>query len=337
MVGIPHQPIGPKRYAPDDDRDLIKNLIADFDCRHLSKLRSGTAVRRQLDLYVIPAWGARKAQSIGRRDVIDLLDAIADEGKLTTANRVRSYVAKFLGWLVERDVLQVNPAQGVKRPAKEVARERVLSDDEVRWLWAAADAVGEPWGPFAKVLLLTGQRLREVSKASDAEMADGVWHLAGSRVKNGRPHDVPLSDGTRAVLGGVTRIADGNGKIPYIFSTTGRSPISGFFKAQARLIEAMEKIATKEQGRHVTVAPWVFHDLRRTAATGMARLGIAVRVTEAVLNHVSGTGSGIVAVYQRHDHATEKKAALEAWAQLVMRLVDGKAPNVLEFSSGRGA
>jgi integrase len=96
----------------------------------------------------------------------------------------------------------------------------------------------------------------------------------------------------------------------------------------------MSEIASAEVGAAVTIPHWTFHDLRRTCATGMARLGIPVRVTEAVLNHVSGTGGGIVAVYQRHDYADEKRQALDAWARLVGELLKGRADNVVPIAGG---
>jgi integrase len=310
------------------DRDKIKTLIAQFDKRHLSGLKSGTMIRRELDRFVVAEWGHRDIHEITRRDVIDLLDGIADSGRVVTANRVRAYLSKFLNWAVERDILPVSPATGVKPVAKETSRDRVLTDDEIRWFWQACEAEAFPWGPFGKVLLLTGQRLNEVAQISEGEIRGDLWHLSADRTKNGRAHDVPLSDAVRDVLAGVERI---DGKAGLIFTTTGATPVSGFFKARAHLAAAMEQIAAKERGGLVAIPRWTFHDLRRTAATGMARLGIAVRVTEATLNHVSGTGAGIVAVYQRHDYADEKRAALQAWARLVLQLVDGTGGNVVRL------
>lgn len=223
----------------------------------------------------------------------------------------------------------MSPATGVKPVAKESSRDRVLSDDEVRWLWQACDALGHPWGPFTKALLLTGQRLGEVAGMRDSEITGTTWHLVADRTKNGRAHDVPLCDAVRAVLAEAMRI-EGSA---LVFTTTGETPISGFYKGRQHVDEKMEEIAAEERGEPVEIPRWTFHDLRRTAATGMARLGIAVRVTEAVLNHVSGTGGGIVAVYQRHDYADEKRAALEAWARFVASVVEGNAGNVVPFSA----
>jgi integrase len=314
------------------ERDKIKTLVAQFDKRHLSSLKSGRVVRRELDRHVVSAWGERDIHDITKRDVIDLLDGIADSGRAVTANRVRAYLNKFLNWAVERDILAMNPATGVKPVVKEASRDRVLTDDEIRWLWQACNAEGFPWGPFGKVLLLTGQRLGEVAAMTEAEIRGDLWHLSSDRTKNGRAHDVPLSEVARDVLAGVERI---DGKAGLIFTTTGATPVSGFFKARAHLHAGMERIAAKERGEAVEIPRWTFHDLRRTAATGMARLGIPVRVTEAVLNHVSGTGGGIVGVYQRHDYADEKRQALEAWGRQVLTLVEGRPANVVQIGVAR--
>lgn len=317
-----------KVEAQLSERDKIKTLMALYAKRHLASLKSGDVVRRELDRFVVAAWGERDIHDITKRDVIDLLDEIADSGRVVTANRIRAYLSKFLNWCVQRDVLAISPATGVKPVAKETSRDRVLTDDEIRWFWAACEADGFPWGPLGKVLLLTGQRLNEVAQITDGEVRGDLWHLSADRTKNGRAHDVPLPRLARDVLAGVERIA---GRQGFIFTTTGNSPVSGFFKARATLADAMEQIAAKERGEPVEIPRWTFHDLRRTAATGMARLGIPVRVTEAVLNHVSGTGGGIVAVYQRHDYAEEKRQALEAWAGFVAELIEGKPGNVVRL------
>jgi integrase len=324
-----------KLEAQLSDRDKIKTLIGQFDKRHLSGLKSGRVVRRELDRHVVSEWGDRDIHDITKRDVIDLLDGIADSGRIVTANRVRAYLNKFLNWTVERDILPMNPATGVKPVAKEASRDRVLSDDEIRWFWQACEAEGFPWGPFGRFLLLTGQRLGEVAQMTDGEITGDLWHLSATRTKNGRAHDVPLSKPAGGVLDGIERVADRQGRVRFFFTTTGESPVSGFFKARANLHAAMTEVAAQERGEPVEIPRWTFHDLRRTAATGMARLGIPVRVTEAVLNHVSGTGGGIVGVYQRHDYADEKRQALEAWGRFVLSLVEGQSDNVVLLEGAR--
>ncbi|MCA0272382.1 MAG: integrase arm-type DNA-binding domain-containing protein [Proteobacteria bacterium] len=318
-----------RRDAHLTERDKIKTLVGQFATRHLSGLRSGAHARQFLDRFVVKAWGDRDIHTITRRDVIDLLDGIADSGRGVTANRVLAHTRKFFAWCVERDVLAASPVAGVKPVAKEASRERVLSDDEIRLFWRACEGVGEPWGPLGKILLLTGQRLGEVAGMREAEVAGEVWHLPSDRTKNGRAHDVPLSAAARDVLAGKLRIA---GEAGLIFTTTGTTPVSGYHKARNGIADAMAEIASKEAGKPVEIPHWTFHDLRRTAATGMARLGIAVRVTEAALNHVSGTGGGIVSVYQRHDYAEEKRQALEAWARFVLSLADGGSDNIVRLA-----
>ena len=314
------------------ERDKIKTLVGQYGKRHLSTLKSGHHVKRELERHVVAVWGERDIHDISKRDVIDLLDGIADTGRVVTANRVRAYLGKFLNWCAERDIIDQSPAMGVKPAAKEKSRDRVLSDDEIRWFWRACDDLGQPWGHLGKTLLLTGQRLGEVVGMTDREVNGDTWHLEADRTKNGRAHDVPLSEAARAVLGAVERV---RGAAGYVFTTTGTSPVSGYFKGRNHIAKRMTEIASDECGEAVEIPHWTFHDLRRTAATGMARLGIPVRVTEAVLNHVSGTAGGNVSVYQRHDYADEKRAALDAWARLVGDLVDGRADNVVRIGGAR--
>ena len=310
------------------ERDKIKTLVGDYAKRHLASLKSGAVVKRELERHVVTAWGDRDIHDIAKRDVIDLLDGIADSGRVVTANRVRSYLGTFFGWCVDRDIIAMSPAQGVKPVAKEKSRDRVLTDDEIRWFWRACDDLGFPWGPLGQTLLLTGQRLGEVAGMTDAEISGDTWHMAPERTKNGRAHAVPLSGPVSDVLAGVERV---KGKPGLVFTTTGESPLSGYHKGRNHIAERMAEIASNEASEVVEIPHWTFHDLRRTAATGMARLGIPVRVTEAVLNHVSGTAAGIVSVYQRHDYADEKRAALDAWARLVADLVEGRADNVVQI------
>lgn len=311
------------------ERDKVATLFALYSERHLAKLKSGATARRELERHVVSRWGDRDIHDIAKRDVIDLLDAIADTGRVVSANRVRAYLNAFMNWCVGRDVIDVSPVVGVKPVAKEKSRDRVLSDDEIRWLWQACDDIGQPWGHLGKVLLLTAQRLREAAEMTDSEISGGMWHLPAERTKNGKAHGVPISSEVRDVLASIARIPSAPG---YLFTTTGASPVSGYTKGHTRLIERMAEIATEEAGEPVEIPRWTFHDLRRTAATGMARLGVPVRTTEAVLNHSSGTGGGIVGIYQRHDYAAEKRQALEVWSRFVTDLVEGaEASNVVRL------
>lgn len=324
--------VAKRERAEQVGRNTVRTLVERFDRLHLSKLKSGRDVRRFfLDPYLVARWGERDVQAITKRDVIELIDEIAESGRVTMANRVRAHLSKFFSWLADRDIIDASPVLGVKPVAKERTRDRVLNDNEVRLFWQACEEMGQPWGAFGQLLLLTGQRRSEVAGMTDDEVGEEVWRLAGDRTKNGRAHNVPLSKAARNVLSGLERVNSPSG---YIFTTTGKTPVSGFQKARLNVAEHMARIASDERGEPVEIEHFTWHDLRRTAATGLARLGVPVRVTEAVLNHVSGTGGGIVEVYQRHDYADEKRQALEAWGKFVMRLVEGSADNVTSLRQG---
>ena len=336
-----------KAEAQADRRDKLDTLIGAYEKRSLSKLKSGKQAKDFLDRLVLrpwevkgikhEGWADRDIDDIAKRDIRDLIDRIADSGRLTTANRVLAHFHAFLNWCISRDIIAANPAAGVEAAQDEQVRDRFLSDDEIRLFWRTCDAIGQPFGPLFKFLLLTGQRRGEVAAMTEGEISGGVWHLEAIRTKNGRAHDVPLSSAALAVLEGVTRFPSRRND-PYIFTTTGQTPVSGFSKAHAAVHAKMLELAQQDAGEGAAIEskPWRLHDLRRTCATGLASLRIPVRVTEAVLNHVSGTAGGIVSVYQRHDYADEKREALEAWGAYVMRLIEGRAGNVVQIKGRDG-
>ena len=311
------------------ERDKIATLVEGYYRRHLSKLKSGEAARAQFRRHVLPQWGERDVHEITKRDVIELLDGIADSGRAVTANRVRAYLSAFFAWCVDRDVIASNPVRGVRPATKETARDRVLSDDEIRWLWRATRDVGFPFGPLARLLLLTGQRLREVAELPEAELDGDLWHLPKARAKNGQANDVPLSSLAREVLADVPRIGDAG----LIFTTTGDTPVSGFTKARDRIWRHMERIATEERGEPVDIPHWSLHDLRRTAETTMARLGVSQQVIDRVTNHASGQHR-MARIYNRHDYLDEKRHAVETLARFVTDLTEGTAPNVVRLAEG---
>jgi integrase len=256
--------------------------------------------KRRLQLYVIDEWGSRKLDSITRADVRAMLDRIDAP---VAANRVHSIVRKFFNWAVENDLIENSPVAGIKAPNPETSRDRVLTDDELKAVWRAADKEGHPFGSILKLLILTGQRRGEVAGMQWSEIDGDNWSLPRERVKNDRRHEVPLSRQAVELIQQAPRIGD-----KYVFTLNGTAPYNGF-KAKERFDEG------------VGIAPWTVHDLRRTAASGMAKLGVSLVVIEKVLNHVSGSLAGIVGVYQRHEFAEEKRAALQQWADYVERLV----------------
>lgn len=317
---------------PQADRDLLR-VQADAFIRRYAKprLRSWAEVERQFKKEVVPVIGMKRVQDVTRRDLVELVDTIVDRGAPMTANRVLATLSRFFGWLVERDVVAASPVVGMKKPTKEVARDRVLDDEELAAIWRAAGVVGYPFGPAVRLLILSGCRRDEVFGARWREIELGnvlQWVLPAARVKNGRDHVVAITPEIRAVLDELPRI----GPDDFAFTTTGRSPASGYARAKDRLDAAIA--ATR--GDAGPLKAWTFHDLRRTAASGMARLGIAPHVVEAVLNHKTGAFAGVAGVYNRHDYAAEKRAALEAWSRHVLGLAGEASPAaVVPFRRGR--
>jgi len=315
----------------DRDRDLVRVQGERFIERYCKpRNRSWKEVERQFKIEINPVWGERRVQDIGKRDVLDLLDAIIDRGSPVTANRVFASVRRFFGWLIERDVVQASPCTGIKKPTREKSRERILTDVEIRLFWKATEGFDHPFGPMWRLLLLTGQRRNEIAGMRCAELAlDGeepCWLIPGSRTKNGNEHYVPLAPGVVEIIKAQPKI----GKTGLVLTTTGETPVSGFSRSKARLDAAMLGIMQKEADKagedptKATLTPWTLHDLRRTLASGMARLNINLPVIEKCLNHTSGSFAGIVGVYQRHEFKEEKRAALEAWANFVDQLVNDR-------------
>ena len=194
----------------------------------------------------------------------------------------------------------------MKPLAKEVERDRVLTDRELAAVYRAAGEIGWGFGAMVQLLALTGQRRNEVAgmQWDELDLRAKTWTIPKERAKNAEGHIVPLSPQAVAIIEALPRIVGS----PYVFTTTGTSCISGFSKGKAEL-DAMVKLPA-----------WRLHDLRRTVATGMAKLGVDLPVIERVLNHVSGSFAGIVGVYQKHKYQDEMRKALDAWAAHVAGL-----------------
>jgi integrase len=224
-------------------------------------------------------------------------------------------LSKMFAWLREKRRVAVNPVEGLATPKTPRARDRVLTSDEVIRFWRAADA--EPtFGPMLKILLLSGQRLGEVAGMRRSEINGEIWTIPSSRTKNKLAHDVPLVPIVRNLL------PDGDGDL--YFTTTGTTPISGLSKVKNRIDAAMG------------IPKWSLHDLRRTTATGMADLGIAPHIIEAVLNHISGHKAGVAGTYNRAKYAAEKKQALERWAAHVEGLIAGRKSTIVDMKKKVG-
>jgi integrase len=241
---------------------------------------------------------------VRKRDVIALLDRIRERGSPIMANRVLAAVRKFFNWCIGRGILEVSPCAGIAAPAREQTRHRVLSDEELASILEAARQIGFPFGSIVQVLALTGQRRDEVGRMAwpHLDLRRKIWVIPGEHAKNGKPHLIQLSAPVMALVEAVPPTGE------LVFSGDGRRVFQGYSKAKARL------------DRLSGVSDWTLHDLRRTVVSAMARLGVAPHVADKILNHQSGTITGVAAVYQRHEFLRERKQALDLWGEHVVSL-----------------
>lgn len=224
----------------------------------------------------------------------------------------------FFNWCVGEDMLRESPLKDVTAPTTNAPRERVLDDNEIRVFWCAAEKLDYPFGPFLKLLLLTGARRDEVAKMErkELDLDAATWTIPKTRTKNGREHVVHLSDAALWILKSLPTIKSKD-KPRFVFTTTGESPVSGYSKAKLHI----DKNIAAELDEGDEFEAWIFHDLRRSCATGMGNLGVGVAVIEAALNHVSGTRGGLVGVYQHQTYAAERREAFQKWGNHVTAIV----------------
>jgi integrase len=252
---------------------------------------------------------SRPVDTIKRADVVRVLDTIVANGTPWRANRALAAFKKLMNWCIDRGVIEHSPVAQLKMPSKEVARERVLTHDELRTCWHTAGLDGYPFGPCVWLLMLTGQRRSEVSEMrwSELDIGNALWTIPRARVKNGTTQVVPLSGLATSIIRSLPRFPGSD----FVFTTTGITPISGFGRLKDRLDAAFPS-GTED---------WRFHDLRRTTATNLAVLRVPPHIIEAVLNHKSGIVSGVAAIYNRHAYLDEKREALELWSEKLSQIV----------------
>jgi integrase len=262
-------------------------------------------VERIFEAHVKPAIGKRPLAELRRAHLVELLDDLQNEkGLRAQVNRVRSQVIAALNWAVEHELLDSNPAATIRKRRLEVSRDRVLTGQELRSIWKAAEALPEPSGSFVQVLILTAQRRDECRCMTwhEIDRPQALWLLPAGRNKSNRDHEIPLPPTIVKLLDRLKRLGE------QVFTIDGERPYSGQKRLAAILV------------RNSGVTGWCFHDLRRTAASGMAALGVSIDVIERVLNHAK---PGLVGVYNRHTYRSEMRAALEAWADHVAAVVAG--------------
>ena len=334
------------RLSAITSQRLSFNAYADtYLKRRVATQKRGREVESIFARDLKPFFAEKLVTGIHKTDIAELLDSVGERNG-SAANKAHKALKTFFAWAVERGTLDSSPMAGLRPPAPGVGapRDHTLSDRELRLAWSAAGDLPSPFGQMIRLLTVTGQRLREVAEMSwsEVELEKKLWTIPKTRTKNGETHIVPLSPMACDILKTIPRVKSQG---QWVFTTTSDTPVSGFSKAKRRLdVHMTEAVAKEAQGRDeaaLPLAPWRLHDLRRTVATGCERIGVPIAVTEAILNHRSGSKRGIVGVYQRHGYADEKRAALERWAHELSRIVSQERKvdtgSIVDLASARAA
>jgi integrase len=326
------------------NRLTLRVLIEDWKRIHLAARRpsySEEAVRALH--YAFAKHLDDPAEDLDRTAAVRALDALTRRrkgkegegagkaGGAAITGRTAAYGRAAFAWAIKRGSVAVNPFAALPVVKGAAKRERVLSDAEVVEIWQAAGESSQPFGPIIRLLILTGQRRGEVAGMTWGELSRDltIWSLPAERTKNGTAHNVPLSTPARSLVKSLKRADSGerHASSQLVFPGIAGTPFAGWSKAKTALdnaiMAARAKAADMGGKAPAPLESWNVHDLRRTVATGLQRLGVRLEVTEAVLNHISGSRGGIAGVYQRHDWAAEKRAALDAWASHVRSIVEG--------------
>jgi integrase len=293
--------------------DSVESVAAEFIERYAKpNTRDWRETQRLLEKNIVPHWRGRRLSEISKADIHTVLDLMVNRGAAVGANRVFAQLRKMCGWAVSRGLIDRSPCDGITKPSSEMKRDRVLDDRELALVWQGCEMIGFPFGPLTQLLILTGQRRGEVAglRYSELDLSKALWTLPAARVKNKRKHEVPLSPQAVTLLRGVPRVVSSD----FVFSTTGKTAASGFSNSKDHLDATLLKLDPRP------LAAWTIHDIRRSVASGMARLGVALHVIERVLNHVSGTFGGIAAVYQHHKFEDDMRDALDKWAAHIEKI-----------------
>jgi len=304
------QGIDPVEADKQRRREAI-DLAFDNYARHFTRSCKGEGWRRLVErvirLHLEPVLRKKPLPSITRADIVSVLDQMPEE-QVANRRNVFAVMRRLFRWAVSRGDLERSPMEGMETPPPVRPRDRWLSDKELRLIWHATPECHPCFGPIVRLLILTGQRREEVCGMhwQELDRAERLWTLPGQRTKNSEFNTIPLNQLAMIEL---DRLAGGekwprNGRV---FATASGAGFAGYHKGKMKLDSAIEETEGEP------LPPWRLHDLRRTLATNFQRLGVRFEVTEAVLNHVSGSRAGVAGVYQRHDWKEEKRHALDDW------------------------
>jgi integrase len=307
-------PLAEKRKAEGAAEDTLRSVAEAYFKREGKRLRTMADRERDLRRLVFPKLGAKQIDDITRVEIARLLDRIEDENGAVMADRTLSYLRRVMTWHAGRSEFKSPIVRGMSRtkPA-ELARDRILTDDEIRKIWVATGKMQNAFGPLVRFLLLTAARRTEAAKMQRDELDGEIWTIPAARNKGKADEAKPLSKAAKAIIDAMPVIGDGR----LVFTHDGRKAIGGFSKFKAALDEASG------------VTGWRLHDLRRTARSILSRAGVDSNVAERCLGHVIG---GIKGVYDRHSYLEEKRLAFEKLAATVDGIINPKK-NVVPLRS----
>jgi integrase len=296
-------PLADKRKSAATASNTLKAIGETYFREKGEKLRTAKERQRTVERLIFPKFGNRQISDIKRSEIVRLLDKIEEEHGAHMSQAALAFLSALFTWHASRDDDFRSPiVRGMSRTTvKETARDRTLSDDELRAVWQATEAIGGNFGRLVQFLLLTATRRSEAARMTWAELATGDWVIPAARMKNKLEHVVPPSPAAKAILDQMPKVG------PYVFTLDGRKPHSAITAGKAHLDEASG------------VTGWRLHDLRRTARSLMSRARVDPDIAERCLAHVIG---GIRGIYDRHAFYEEKKQAFEALAAQVDRVVN---------------
>jgi len=313
-----------KAAAQRQQANSFAAVAAEFLDRHATGLRKENEARTIIEGEFVKRWGARPITDIEPAEVATAIRAIVNRGAPYQAHNALGYIRRLFNWAIgtHQFGIQASPVALLK-PAdligKREARERTLSDAELRGVWEAADTMAYPYGPLFRLLILTGQREREVADISwsEIDLSQRLWTIPAARMKGGRAHEVPLPPAAIALLKSLPRFTAGN----FVFSTTaGAKPVNGFSKAKVRI----DKLSG--------VSGWKIHDLRRTMRTHLSALPVQDLVRELVIAHAK---PGLHRVYDQHGYQDEKRECLQLWEKRLLSIVEPRPDNVADLEKER--
>lgn len=277
-------------------------------------LRTAGEVKRILTKFLFPKFGERPISEVSRRELIKLFDDIADHNGPIAANRALAWTRRFFKWAVSKDYLDASPASDIAKPGEERKGTRVLSDDEIREIWAAAGSVGWPYGHFVKALLLTGRRRTSVAtmRRSELDREARVWRPSGG-VDNKQQPELPLFAALEALIDSVPSRGERDKDADYVFrSGSADVPINSFSAIKDKLDDAIAAARTGA-GIETPMPGWdLQRDIRRTVKTRLAELGVPKEIRDLIMGHAR---QGMDAVYDHSERREEKRAALERWGR----------------------